>query len=296
MGLRLQLAGCLIAIGLSTALAAPCSAQRGRANLSAQAHRPPAPGPRAQARQQRQQERKAAKAAQQEKRPNAAERNPQGNPQRSANPNRPPSAYTPPAPQRKFSDLTPQEKQRVLENYNRFNKLPPAQREEMRERIATWKQLTPAQKDHIRNDVVPKWRQMPADRRQAIRQRLRVLQNMPEFARNQRLNDPKFTEGMSDEDKATLRDLSHMHVGAPDPPGESAADRSQLTAESTNQQREQTSFQYASNPTYPETSLTIATSALACAEESCARDANLAHARRKQFLPLVDNAAALAAS
>ena len=216
MGLRLQLAACLIAIGLSTALAAPCSAQRGRAVFSAQAHRPPAPGPRAQAHQQRQQERRAAKAAQQQGRPNAAERNSQ----RSANPNRPPSAYTPPAPQRKFSDLSPQEKQKVLENYNRFNKLPPAQREEMRERVATWNRLTPAQKDHIRNDVMPKWKQMPADRRQAIRQRLRVLQNMPEFARNQRLNDPKFTEGMSEEDKATLRDLSHMHVGAPDPPGE----------------------------------------------------------------------------
>ena len=48
-----------------------------------------------------------------------------------------------------------------------------------------------------------------------------VLQNMPESARNQRLNDPKFTQGMNDEDRATLRDLSHLHVGgAPDPPGE----------------------------------------------------------------------------
>ena len=43
--------------------------------------------------------------------------------------------------------------------------------------------------------------------------RLRVLQNMPESARNQRLNDPKFTRGMSDEDRSTLRDLSHLHVG-----------------------------------------------------------------------------------
>ena len=60
---------------------------------------------------------------------------------------------------------------------------------------------------------------MPVDRRQAIRQRLRILQNMPESARNERLTDPNFTRGMSDEDKATLRDLSHMHVGAPDPPG-----------------------------------------------------------------------------
>jgi len=62
---------------------------------------------------------------------------------------------------------------------------------------------------------------MPPERRQAIQQRLRVLQNMPESARNQRLNDPNFTRGMSDDDRATLRDLSHLHVGgAPDPPNE----------------------------------------------------------------------------
>jgi len=97
----------------------------------------------------------------------------------------------------------------------------PAQRQELQQRIGIWNHLTPAQKNHIRNDIWPKWRQMPQDRRQAIKQRLRILQNMPEFARNERLNDPKFTQGMSDEDKATLRDLSHMHVGAPpDPPNE----------------------------------------------------------------------------
>jgi hypothetical protein len=60
---------------------------------------------------------------------------------------------------------------------------------------------------------------MPQDRRNAIQQRLRVLQNMPESARNQRLNDPNFTQGMSEGDKNTLRDLSHLHVGgAPEPP------------------------------------------------------------------------------
>jgi hypothetical protein len=68
--------------------------------------------------------------------------------------------------------------------------------------------------------VFPKWQQMSPDRQRAIRQRLGVLQNMPESARNQHLNDPNFTRGMSEEDKAMLRDLGHMHVGAPDPPGE----------------------------------------------------------------------------
>jgi hypothetical protein len=218
-------------MGLGTVLAAPCPAQRGRAHwMAVQEHRAPAVQARREARQQqRQQQKSAAKAAQQERRQNGGADNPHGNqanrpnnaPRANADPNRPPSSYTPPQTQRKFSDLSPQEKQRVLDNYNRFSRMSPAQRQELQGRIATWNRLTPVQKSHIRNDVLPKWRQMPSDRRQAIRQRLRVLQNMPEFARNQRLNDPKFTEGMSDEDRATLRDLSHLHVGAPpDAPNE----------------------------------------------------------------------------
>jgi hypothetical protein len=79
--------------------------------------------------------------------------------------------------------------------------------------------MTPQQRDHIKNDVLPNWRTLPPQRKKAIEQRLGVLQNMPEFARNQHLNDPNFTRGMSPEDRATLRDLSHLHVGgAPDPP------------------------------------------------------------------------------
>ncbi len=94
-------------------------------------------------------------------------------------------------------------------------------KQDLDRRKSMWGRMTPQQQNHVKNDVLPKWRQMSPDRRQAIRQRLRVLQNMPESARNQRLNDPEFTRGMSDEDKATLRDLSHLHVGgAPDPPGE----------------------------------------------------------------------------
>jgi hypothetical protein len=91
----------------------------------------------------------------------------------------------------------------------------------MLDRGRIWGQMTREQQDHVRNDVVPKWHQMPPDRRRAIQQRLGVLQNMPESARNQHLNDPNFTRGMSEEDKAMLRDLSHLHVGGPpDPPNE----------------------------------------------------------------------------
>src|SRR5579872_5772315 len=229
MRLRLQLAGCLLAMGLGTMLAEPSMAQRGRVNSPPPQHAQP----RAQVRQQsrppqHQQPKNAPKPLQQERRPNGAGGNPQGNGANrpnnlqhpNGNPNRPPSAYTPPQPQKKLSDLPPQDRQKIIENNNKYRNLPPAQREELKNRADQWNRLTPEQQSHIKNEVLPRWKQMPQDRRQAIRQRLRVLQNMPESAKNQRLNDPNFTRGMSEEDRATLRDLSHMHVGAPDPPNE----------------------------------------------------------------------------
>jgi Protein of unknown function (DUF3106) len=115
--------------------------------------------------------------------------------------------------------FSPEERQRVLQNEQRFRQLSPQQQQDMRDRQRVWQQMTPQQRDHIKYDVLPTWRNLPPQRKKAIEQRLGVLQNMPEFARNQHLNDPNFTRGMSPEDRATLRDLSHLHVGgAPDPP------------------------------------------------------------------------------
>lgn len=119
-----------------------------------------------------------------------------------------------------FRNLPPEKQNRMREQFNRWDRMTPQQKADLQQKEAIWRNLTPDQKTHIRNDILPTWRQMSPDRRQAVQHRLEILQNMPESARNERLNDPKFTEGMSDEDRATLRDLSHMHVGAPDPPNE----------------------------------------------------------------------------
>ena len=90
----------------------------------------------------------------------------------------------------------------------------------MQESVQNWNRLTPEQKSHIKNEVLPKWQQLPPQRQRAIQQRLGVLKNMPESARNRHLDDPNFTRGMSEEDKVMLRDLAHQHVGAPDEPHE----------------------------------------------------------------------------
>jgi hypothetical protein len=236
---KLQFAGWLMALGVCAALAMPSFAQGPRANgaqnrqdnkppkQQSQAPRqhPPRQQPRQEQRQQRQQQQEARRT-QNERRNYGGNRPPNSNVNRAettrrpnVNPNRPPSAYTLPPP-KKFSELNPQEKKKVVDSYNKQRNLTPAQRQQIDERIRKWNQLTPEQQNHVRNEVMPKWRQLPPQRQNAIQQRLGVLQNMPESARNQHLNDPNFTRGMSEEDKAMLRDLSHMHVGAPDPPSE----------------------------------------------------------------------------
>jgi hypothetical protein len=234
----------LVALGISGVLAAPCVAQQTRANWAQNRQdnkppkqqsqpprqqpsreQPPRPQPRQEQRQERRQQQEARRP-QNERQNSGANRPPNSNTNRAetatrpnTNPNRPPSAYTP--PKKEFSNLSPQEKQKVVQSYKNFQNLTPAQRQLRKEAADNWEKLTPEQKNHIRNDVIPKWKQLPQDRQRSISQRLGVLKNMPESARNQHLNDPNFTRGMSEEDKATLRELSHMHVGgAPEPPSE----------------------------------------------------------------------------
>jgi hypothetical protein len=233
MRLRLQFAGCLVALGISAMILVPCYAQRGRANWAQnrpadKPPKPPKPPARQQQKQEHRQQQQEARRAQVEKRQNeGANRSSATNPNRTdpnarpnSNPNRPPSAYTPP-PAKKFNSLPQQEQQRILQSNRNFEKLTPAQKQQQEEAAKNWSKLTPVQQGHIRNEVIPKWKQMPKDRQDAIQHRLAVLRNMPESARNQHLNDPNFTRGMSDEDKAMLHDLSHMHVGgAPEPPSE----------------------------------------------------------------------------
>ncbi|HVS86647.1 MAG TPA: DUF3106 domain-containing protein [Candidatus Acidoferrum sp.] len=219
MKLRVQIGGYLLALGISAGLALPCAAQKPRNN-----DRPPRQQQKQEQRQERRQDRPASTPKPRGERtytPGPPPRNPETNKPRAgsanslAGSNRPPNATVRPR------ELSPEERQRLQQNQRRFNQLTPQQKDDMRRRAEVWQRMTPGQQTHVKSDVLPKWKQLPPDRQRAIQHRLAVLQNMPESARNQHLHDPNFTRGMSEEDKATLRDLSHLHVGgAPEPPGE----------------------------------------------------------------------------
>jgi len=118
-----------------------------------------------------------------------------------------------------FQNLSPEQQNRIRNQFSQWDRMTPQQKVDLQAKERTWRTLTQGQREHIKNDVLPQWKQMPWERQQVIQQKLGVLQNMPESARNQRLSDPNFTRGMSDEDRAMLHDLSHLHVGgAPDAP------------------------------------------------------------------------------
>ena len=239
MKLRIQFGMWVLAVANSAGMALPCAAQKHDNNKPPQQQRQQQRQvPRQERRQPQQQGGRAQSGRPGNDRPhnNAAANRPSPNkPTESMgmiggerppnargesgqrpnfNPNRPPNAGS--SQPRRFQDLSPAEKR----NYEQFKKLPPQKQQEIRDRGRQWEKLTPEQKNHVKNDVLPVWKQLPPARQKAISNRLAVLQNMPESARNQHLNDPNFTRGMSEEDKAMLRDLSHMHVGAPDPPNE----------------------------------------------------------------------------
>jgi hypothetical protein len=122
---------------------------------------------------------------------------------------------------RAFQNLSPDKQGKIRQQFNQWDRMSSNQRADLREKEQTWRNLSPEQRDHIKNDVLPQMRQMPWDRQQMINQKLGVLRNMPESARNQRLNDPNFTRGMSDQERSVLHDLAHTHVaGTPLPPNE----------------------------------------------------------------------------
>jgi hypothetical protein len=240
MKARLQFGGLLCALGLGAAMAVTCANAQNRPSArppqsQPQASRPPQnnrPAGSYHPQNMPRQDSRGGGNRQQANPPrndgrNSARNDPRnngGNNSRDngANNNRQQqrAAVPPPNVQDRLRNMSPQQKSQLAENQRKFNQLPPQKQQEMRQAANNWNRLTPEQQSHIKNDVIPKWKQLPPDRQKAIQQRLGVLQNMPESARNRHLSDPNFTRGMSEEDKQMLQDLSHQHVGAPDRPQE----------------------------------------------------------------------------
>jgi hypothetical protein len=254
MKLGLQFAAWVCGLGLSVGLLTPCASAQGRPSSDRPPTRQPSAPPRNSGTYHPQNSPRAQNSPRGQNPPRTqnaprggntnrqpaypdrgrandnrpgGNQNPRGNDNGANRNDRPQSSYRqqapatpPPNVQERLRNMSPQERSRLAENQRKFNQLPPQKQQDMKRAAENWQRMTPEQQSHIRNEVLPKWKQLPADRQRAIQNRLGVLQNMPESARNRHLNDPSFTRGMSDEDRQMLRDLSHEHVGAPDRPQE----------------------------------------------------------------------------
>lgn len=120
----------------------------------------------------------------------------------------------------RFLSLPPEQQAQIRRRLEAWNRLNPEQQEALRDRQRVWEQMTPEQQRYVRQTLLPRWQQLPGPRRQAIMRRLHSLRNMSEADRQAKLNDPAFTEGLNPEDRETLGQLAHLHVGmAPDTPG-----------------------------------------------------------------------------
>ena len=120
----------------------------------------------------------------------------------------------------RFLSLPPEQQEQIRKRLEAWNRLTPNQQQELRDRQHIWEEMTPEQQRNVRQSLLPRWQQLPPVRRQAILQRLHSLRDMSEEARQSKLNDPAFTQGLNFEDREMLGQLAHLHVGmAPDAPG-----------------------------------------------------------------------------
>ncbi|MGH9593567.1 MAG: DUF3106 domain-containing protein [Bryobacteraceae bacterium] len=119
----------------------------------------------------------------------------------------------------RFQNLPPQQQGLIRRRLQAWNALSPQQQQEFRERQRVWEQMTPQQQQEVRQNLLPRWEHLPPPRRQAILQRLHSLRDLSEPERQAKLNDPAFVDGLNGEDRETLAQLAHLHVGmAPDAP------------------------------------------------------------------------------
>lgn len=111
---------------------------------------------------------------------------------------------------RAFQNLAPLRQAQVRKNLENWNKLSTTERDAIRDREQILERMTPEQREYVRDTLLPRWQEMPQDRRQLINGRLHILQTMGPGAQQAALADPKFMQGLSPDEQSMLRDLNSL--------------------------------------------------------------------------------------
>jgi Protein of unknown function (DUF3106) len=114
-----------------------------------------------------------------------------------------------------FQHLPAQRQEQIRRNLERWNKLTPEQKQQARAAEQAFERMTPQQRQYVQNVLLPKWQVMPQERRQVINQHLKMLGNMSPSTQQAALNDPKFVQGLSPDERAMLRELNSLRNPAP---------------------------------------------------------------------------------
>jgi len=112
----------------------------------------------------------------------------------------------------RFRSLPPEQQAKIRENFEKWNRLSPEQKEKLNQNAEALAKLTPEQRQTIRTQLLPQWRQLTPERRQELKQRLGTLNGMGDADRNQRLNDPNFYEGLSPREHDVLKQLGEYRL------------------------------------------------------------------------------------
>jgi hypothetical protein len=114
-----------------------------------------------------------------------------------------------------FRRLAPERQAQIRNRLQHWNNLTPEQRAEIRTREFNFEHMSPQQREEIRNNLLPRWRELPMDRRLAVREHLRSLQGLSAADRDARLNDAEFMRGLSPNEQGILRDLNRIQAPPP---------------------------------------------------------------------------------
>ncbi len=113
----------------------------------------------------------------------------------------------------RFQALPPERQAQIRKRLQQWNSLTPEQRAEVRRREEVWRRMSPEQQRYVRDELLPKWQQLPAERRQAIRRHLAALRGLDEVGRAARLNDPALLSDLTPDERVLLRELVNLRVG-----------------------------------------------------------------------------------
>jgi hypothetical protein len=75
-------------------------------------------------------------------------------------------------------ELSPQEKSRALENYQRFQKLPPERKRAIEEQYQRWQQLPPTEQERIRRNY-ERYRGMNSDQKEDFERKYKKWRSKP---------------------------------------------------------------------------------------------------------------------